>query len=307
MNLGDLQRRVLAIGSPKLLLDKFPNAAAAYSLRLLRTAYTGNCIEVRRSSDNALQNIGFVNGVLDTASLLSFVGVGIGFVRTWYDQSGNGANLIYTGTGTGNLPAIVNNGVVVKTPENNNAIDFRFDNNNRFLPISDGSIFRNKNYGLVILAYQNSNLIGRRDVFAMHINNTGTARFVISDGFTINNRERVTGRRIDDTTFNGLDANSNYTTADRVITGVRNWGDGTSLLKRNSQIVGSLSGLSAGFTSDTNSFTNTNAASNASGMGNAFGQNSVNFIFEAVIYNDSVIDSSIIGIEQNILTYYNIL
>ena len=77
------------------LLDSYSSAAAAYSLRKLKTAYTGNAIRVRRSSDNGEQNIGFdANGNLDTASLLSFVGAGNGFVTTWYDQSGNGSNLI---------------------------------------------------------------------------------------------------------------------------------------------------------------------------------------------------------------------
>jgi hypothetical protein len=111
MNISDLQRRVLAGKKPAIpLLDEFPNAAAAYSLRLLSSSYTGNCIEVRRSSDNALQNIGFVNGVLDTASLLSFVGAGDGFVRTWYDQSGNGRNLLQTNTSL--QPQVVNLGTL---------------------------------------------------------------------------------------------------------------------------------------------------------------------------------------------------
>jgi hypothetical protein len=74
-----------------LLLDTYP-AAAAYSLRKLRTAYTGAAIRVRRSSDNAEQDVGFSAGVLDTVSLLSFVGAGNGFVVTWYDQSGTGAD-----------------------------------------------------------------------------------------------------------------------------------------------------------------------------------------------------------------------
>jgi hypothetical protein len=91
-----------------LLLDEFPNAAAAYSLRLLSSSYTGNCIEVRRSSDDALQNIGFVNGVLDTASLLSFVGAGDGFVSIWYDQSGGDFNLLQTNNDR--QPRIVNSG-----------------------------------------------------------------------------------------------------------------------------------------------------------------------------------------------------
>jgi len=57
-----------------LLLDLYPNAAVAYSLRKLRTAYSGNAIRVRRSSDNAEQDINFVGGDLDTQSLLDFVG-----------------------------------------------------------------------------------------------------------------------------------------------------------------------------------------------------------------------------------------
>lgn len=57
-----------------LLLDTYTGAAVAYSLRQLRTAYTGPAIRVRRSSDNAEQDINFVNGDLDTQSLLDFVG-----------------------------------------------------------------------------------------------------------------------------------------------------------------------------------------------------------------------------------------
>jgi hypothetical protein len=71
-----------------LLLDLYP-ATAAYSVRKLRTAYTGACMRVRRSSDNAEQDIGFVGNDLDTAALLSFVGASDGRVVTWYDQTGN--------------------------------------------------------------------------------------------------------------------------------------------------------------------------------------------------------------------------
>jgi len=95
-----------------LLLDAFPNAAAAYSLRKLRAAYTGSAIRVRRSSDNTEQDIGF-NGSnrLDTTALLAFVGAGNGFVSTWYDQSGNGLNA--TQSTAGNQPQIVSSGVVL--------------------------------------------------------------------------------------------------------------------------------------------------------------------------------------------------
>jgi hypothetical protein len=96
------------------LLDLYPSAAAAYSLRKLRTAYTGSAIRVRRT-DLTEQNIGFTaTGNLDTAALLSFVGTGVldnGFVTTWYDQSGNGINA--TNTTAINQPKIVNAGSII--------------------------------------------------------------------------------------------------------------------------------------------------------------------------------------------------
>ena len=92
----------------KYLLDLFP-ATVAYSLRKLRSGQT-IAIRVRRSSDNAEQDIGFVGNELDTASLLSFCGVGDGFVTTWYDQSGNGCNVIQATQA--NQPRIVVNRVL---------------------------------------------------------------------------------------------------------------------------------------------------------------------------------------------------
>lgn len=91
-------------------LDLVGSSKVAYGLRLLRNAYSGNLIRVRRSSDNAEQDIGFVGQNLDIASLMSFVGSGSGYVTTWYDQSGNSKNL--TQTTTSAQPRIVNAGVL---------------------------------------------------------------------------------------------------------------------------------------------------------------------------------------------------
>ena len=41
-----------------LILDKVPGAVAALSLRKLKGAYTGPAVRIRRSSDNAEQDIG---------------------------------------------------------------------------------------------------------------------------------------------------------------------------------------------------------------------------------------------------------
>jgi hypothetical protein len=114
---GQLPTQLGLIGSENItpfLLDLYPNAAAAYSLRKLRGAYTGNSIRVRRT-DNTEQDIGFaIDGSLDTTALLAFTGTGAlnnGFVTTWYDQSGNARNATQTTAIT--QPQIVSAGSVV--------------------------------------------------------------------------------------------------------------------------------------------------------------------------------------------------
>ncbi len=86
-------------------------SAAAYSLRRLNCGYAGNAIQVRRSSDNATQNIGFnAWGDLDTVALRTFVGANSAFVTIWYDQSGNSRNA--TQATAALQPRIVNAGVI---------------------------------------------------------------------------------------------------------------------------------------------------------------------------------------------------
>jgi len=98
-------------GAP-LLLDLYPGAAAAYSVRKLRNAYTGSAIRVRRSSDNTEQNIGFTSaGNLDTTALTTFCSGTDGFVTTWYDQSTNLVNV--TQTTALIQPQIVSSGSVI--------------------------------------------------------------------------------------------------------------------------------------------------------------------------------------------------
>tara|TARA_R110000744_G_scaffold136024_1_gene245746 strand:- start:801 stop:1637 length:837 start_codon:yes stop_codon:yes gene_type:complete len=100
-----------AVSGISLLLNTYSGAAVAYSLRLLDSTYTGSAIRVRRSSDNAEQDIGFANNILDTASLLTFVSSGDGFVDTWYDQSGNAKDM--TQTTAARQPKIVSSGTVL--------------------------------------------------------------------------------------------------------------------------------------------------------------------------------------------------
>lgn len=92
----------------KLLLDEYPDAAAAYSLRNLTILSDTPVVRVRRDSDNTEQD--FTARQVTDGTLTTFCGAGNGFVRTWYDQSGKGRHLIQTGTS--NQPTIVANGVL---------------------------------------------------------------------------------------------------------------------------------------------------------------------------------------------------
>lgn len=94
-----------------LLLDLYPNSTAAYSLRKLTNAYGGAAIRVRRSSDNAESDIGFVANVLDTASLLSFCSATDGFVVKWYSQVGGSTYDVLQTTAL-KQPKIVASGVL---------------------------------------------------------------------------------------------------------------------------------------------------------------------------------------------------
>ena len=118
---------ITGVAKDPLLLDSYAGAAAAYSLRQLSWGYGGPAVRVRRSSDNTESD--FTATQVSDGTLTTFCGAGNGFVRTWYDQSGNGRNA--TQTTTANQPQIVSSGSLVQT-NSKPALDFngtsqRFD------------------------------------------------------------------------------------------------------------------------------------------------------------------------------------
>lgn len=105
------------------VLDQLSASAyAGYSLRKVKNTFAGSAIRVRRSSDDAEQNIGFVGGELDTASLLSFVGANNGFVKTFYDQSGNSRDMAQATKA--NQPKIVSSGSLITMTNGKPGIQF---------------------------------------------------------------------------------------------------------------------------------------------------------------------------------------
>ena len=104
------------VARPNFLFDSYGGALGAYSLRQLSATYTGSAVRVRRESDNATKDIGFdVHGQLEQGQLADFCAGTNGFVSVLFDQSGNGNDA--TQTLINKQPKICNNGIVLQ--ENN--------------------------------------------------------------------------------------------------------------------------------------------------------------------------------------------
>lgn len=83
-----------AVG-PYLLLDEpaldYQKISLAYSIsRRLRADYSGYAAIIRRPSDEADLNAGWVGDELDTDSILAHVGEENGWLKRWHDQAANG-------------------------------------------------------------------------------------------------------------------------------------------------------------------------------------------------------------------------
>jgi hypothetical protein len=125
--------------------------AVAYSVRLLGSAvgissYTGDCMRVRRASDNVEADVGFDAGELKLTSPISNTSDGLSytdfadfvdhtgtptdaFCRTWYDQSGN-SNDVGQST-AGSQPKIYDATTGLITENGKPALDF--DGSNDFM------------------------------------------------------------------------------------------------------------------------------------------------------------------------------
>jgi hypothetical protein len=100
-------RRMTPMAEPGVL-DFAPGAAAAYSLRNLSSTYAGPVVTVRRSTDDAEAD--FTASEVSDGTLAGWAGAD-GFVKTWWDQSGNARHA--TQATTTAQPQIVDGGVLV--------------------------------------------------------------------------------------------------------------------------------------------------------------------------------------------------
>ena len=150
-----------------------PNPVAAYSLRSL-TGGDPRVVRVRRSSDNNEED--FNVSEVNSGALVSFVGSGNnGFVETWYDQSGNGRDLVQTTAD--NQPKIVDSGSLIT----NGGI--LFDGSTSVLPFSNFLDFNSSNAMSIFTAQSvttniNGHTLGTSNNFGVGISTSRIGFFI---------------------------------------------------------------------------------------------------------------------------------
>ncbi len=114
-------RPVPAVPPSALLIDLVPGANLAFSLRKLRTLYSGYAIKVQRDVDDALLDIPFVDNVVDVATIASFCGSSVGYLHTMYGQGVTSINASQTDK---TKQAKIYDGTSVVTENSKAAFDF---------------------------------------------------------------------------------------------------------------------------------------------------------------------------------------
>lgn len=108
------------------LLDQIPEVGTpfglAFSIRRVYTGYRGKAMRVRRASDGAERDIGFVQTALDIEDLERHCAGFDGYVSIWYDQTGRGRHARQSVWSL--QPRIVRGGKVVRDNLNNVALEF---------------------------------------------------------------------------------------------------------------------------------------------------------------------------------------
>jgi hypothetical protein len=159
-------------------LDLLPGAASAYSLRVLRQATINSpVVEVRRSSDDTLRNCTALE-VID-GTLAAFCGANNGFVRTWYDQSGNANNA--SQTTNANQPQIIASGALIL---NNGRPVLRFNGtSHRFQQV--GNVTINQPFTAILVGKRNADTPGLNQDLFRSITNQAVHFFNNTDSWNL--------------------------------------------------------------------------------------------------------------------------
>jgi hypothetical protein len=265
------------------LLDIYAGASAAYSLRKLRTAYSGNAIRVRRANDNQEENIGFTAaGNLDVAALSLFCGAFTGSITTWYDQSGNSRNATQS---TAALQPIIYSSSAVILQKTKPAIQFINTHQLNFtFPDFSGST----TVALINVSKPNQTLLGngkRANIIFNSMVGWGTVFQVVgTDGVT---NRFGTGQSGNDNVYSAVITNAIY-----------------SCYKNGVNEINTLNGLDINSSSSKLATLTSTTTSNIGGLSEASATyNGIQS--ELIVYlTDNTMNR--IGIDQNINDYYGI-
>jgi len=231
----------------------------------LDITYTGDCIRVRRASDNTEQDIGFDGQDLDTTALTSFCTGTNCFIRTWYDQSGQGNN--FTQTTTAAQPKIYDSSTGVLKRNLVPAPDFDGSDDSLTQAVNLG-IHKNVGYAHIYTVHA-SDTSARQTIYfaATGANLDGNSRVNISKFET--NKGVLGGRRLDGDTNVTVTSTGNLTNATQYLH-TAEFDFATSDLRQyiNGAVDGSTTSFQTnGNTSNTDSANSTGAAITLGSLG----------------------------------------
>lgn len=263
------------------ILDDYPNAAAAYSVRLLSSSFSGSALRVRRTvAPFDEQDIGFdSNGELDTAAITTFGGSDSLTLSAWYDQSGSGNNATQV---TASSQPQIYNGTAVITENGKPAV--KFDGSNDFLTTASFAVTDGEWYASAVCTQ--TALSSKGKIWsADQRGQTRTAQFI--------NMANGTSQTIAFTTTTKIDSGPTYTAGEQCLLTAQNQSNALEIFKN---------GIGNGPVDGSNQVTATRTCEiGAAGTSN----NEHNGTIQEVVHW-ATSQSNRTGIESNINTYFSI-
>jgi hypothetical protein len=254
------------------------------------------CCRVRRASDNAELDIGFVGNSCDFAAILAFAPLQECAIARIYNQGTGGSGYDVFNTTGSQQPVIIAAAATNQITEDSNGNKSpRFFGKTMNFDVKD--FFNNKSIGIALSVYDNS-VVTSRDIVSF---STGTAvgngRFLVSDARTTASRHDLRSRRLDADTVATLTDTTNFATGVKQRTDIVDWGNSDAFIRRNgAQVASSTSHGTSGNTSSTDSL--------RAGLGLILGSiNSVDSITEVLMFNTDI-SADLAAIEANQISRY---
>ena len=281
-------------------------SAAAYSLRKVKSDYTGPAVRVRRTSDDIDADVAFdtndtvsndsiVTEVLsgNQSTLQAFISGTNAAVAIWYDQSGSSNNA--TQEADANQPLIASGGNL-----RDDGIEFESDVQ-LLLSGSGLDIFKNAPNGHIfsVIKPGEQGTSNKRYFEALTADGSG-ARFLFGDGQDVNATFRIGGRSLDSDSFGDEESPTSPNGALSVMTGFLDYQNAEGFLFLNGTQVATntIPNISGSNTSNTSSNKVAIGAATASLTADFFAK-------EFIIYNTDQTNNRF-KIESNINNHYTI-